>query len=306
MAELIKAVLIELSDKKLLKEVARLPVQFNPSSLHLVTSNRVTGGENAGQAVRQSLGTSGRTFTVTLEFDSSDEGEARDGGRDAKPVSVAGRIAWIECFLLPRSERHGKSPRLRFQWGEFLLDGIAESLDVTYTHFAADGTPLRATAALSMREQDERYALKTEERAKAAKWPLGDTRGEGAQADGGSRVAVALEGETAAELAVRVGLDPRAWRKLGADAGAGPTLPAGTEVAFHAGLDAGLGLGVRAGAAAGIASSTGLSMNRSAGVARQGSAVDRRAASFGRGIPLRARTETAALPTLRSTRGGRR
>lgn len=366
MAELIKAQLIELTDKKPYNPVDTLPVQFNPSSLHLVTSNRVTGGENAGQAVRQSLGTSGRTFTVTLEFDTADEGEVKGESKESAPVSVTQRIRWIERFLLPRKKGDSKPARLRFHWGEFLIDGIAESLDVTYTHFAANGTPLRASAVLNMREQDERYALKPDVRAEAAERPLGIAwrgarqsggssqpgenaqPGRGPQPGRGSRVAVALEGETAAELAARVGLDPRAWRGLGADMSTGLALPAGTEVAFQLGLDAGLGLGVRAGAAAGVASSASASLNArasaaaTAGIAatagasarasnstgagasagasvsvragatagasasRQVIAAYARAASFGKGIPLRARTDTAAPPSLRSTRGGKR
>ncbi len=64
---------------------------------------------------------------------------------------------------------------------------------------------------------------------------------------------LALEGEPAAEFATRMGLDPAAWRGLGADLGGSLELPAGAEVGFSASLSGSAGLGAAAGALAGAA-----------------------------------------------------
>jgi hypothetical protein len=76
------------------------------------------------------------------------------------------------------------------------------------------------------------------------------TPGSSAGAEG-AQVTTALGGESAAELAARVGLDPGAWRGLGADLGAGVGLQAGLEVGFSASLDVEAGVGVHVGVEAG-------------------------------------------------------
>ncbi len=51
-------------------------------------------------------------------------------------------------------EALGHPPRVLFQWGGFQFYGAVESLSVTYTMFLDDGTPVRATANIKMKEAE--------------------------------------------------------------------------------------------------------------------------------------------------------
>jgi hypothetical protein len=191
---------------------------------------------------------------------------------------VREKTAMVERFVLPRPGSRGDNtnqvrPKVRFDWGGLSVEGLVDSVSVDFDHFAADGTPLRAKVGLSIREQDRRYQF--------LQAGPGANRSGGAPAPGGlglgmvggaslglsagvslsagfsagvslgasAQVGLALGGETAAEFATRMGLDPGAWRGLGADLSGGLELAAGAEVGFTAGLAAGLGPGATAGAA---------------------------------------------------------
>ena len=156
MTELSKAFLQELDNQN---QPARgkqpVPVQFNPSSLRLQYANQSEGGRSAGRQARQHTGNSSVTLSVDLVFDTADEGST------AVPRSVLERTRQIEAFITPqaRSGRNQAPPRLRFQWGDVIVDGVLESLSVDIDHFAHNGTPLRAKASLSIKGQDaERQA----------------------------------------------------------------------------------------------------------------------------------------------------
>ncbi|MBX3744509.1 MAG: hypothetical protein KF833_04305 [Verrucomicrobiae bacterium] len=232
-----------------------IPVQFNPSSLRLQIANQVEGGATRGRQVRQYTGSSSTTLTVDLIFDTADEGTTDS------PVSVRERTLAVEQFLYPRGEGTQKQapPQLRFEWGDLVLEGVVESLNIDLDHFAANGVPLRAKVGFSFKEQDRRYELRT--------------AGDGANATGGApspgaatagavgsfsagfsaQVGLALGGESAAEFAARLGLDAAAWRGLsfGGSVGGSLSLQAGLEVGFSAGLSASAGVGIFAGAGAG-------------------------------------------------------
>lgn len=232
-----------------------IPVQFNPSSLRLQITNQVEGGATRGKQVRQYTGSSSTTLTVDLIFDTADEGTT------AAPVSVRSKTMAVEQFLYPQGEGTQKQapPRLRFTWGDLVLEGVVESLNIDLDHFAPSGVPLRAKVGFSFKEQDRRYE------AGAAGDGANDQGGApnsgeatagtpgSSGSEGAGQVAAAIGGESAAEFAARLGLDAAAWRGLsfGASLGGSLSLEAGLEVGFSAGLSASAGVGIFAGASAG-------------------------------------------------------
>jgi contractile injection system tube protein len=257
-----------------------LEVQFNPTTLKLALSNQIEGGDTQGRTTRQVIGANATVLSLELVFDTADE------GTDDAPRSVREKTGMVERFVLPRPGSQGENknqvpPKVRFQWGGLVVEGVVDSVSVDFDHFAADGTPLRAKVGLSIREQDRRYQFLA-----AGK---GANRNGGAPAPGGlglgavggaslgisagfsaglslgvsAQVGFALGGETAVDFAARMGLDPGAWRGLGADLSAGLELEAGAEVGFDLGLSAGLGLG----AAAGVAPAAGGSLEAAFGLA---------------------------------------
>ena len=241
-----------------------IEVQFNPASLKLDLANTVEGGDTRSQT-RQFLGKTSTTLTFDLHFDTADEGTS------AAPVSVRTRTAAIEKFVLPKAEGNAKQapPKARFAWDKLIIDGIIESLSIDFDLFAPNGTPLRAKMGVSMKEQDAKYqALKSgpgANQAIEASPPGSPGTGPGTTESGPTdRSADALDGESAADFAARMGLDPSAWRGIAAQLGAGSSLSlsAGVSIDFNSSLSAGAGIGF----SAGIEASADVSLGASFGL----------------------------------------
>ena len=287
MTELSKAFLQQLDNRNQpAPGKAAVPVQFNPSSLRLQYANQSEGGRSAGRQARQHTGNSSVTLSVDLVFDTADEGSSE------VPRSVLERTREIEVFITPQAVagRNQAPPRLRFQWGDVIVDGVLESLSVDIDHFAHTGTPLRAKASLSIKGQDaERQANQSGAGAHTAggapaQAGAGSGSGAGAGLPGAASpagaaagllggglggalarglgtalqglslvnsVGRALDGESLSLLAVRNGLPPEAWRALGAGVSDPTRLPAGTEVAIPKSASANAGAGSSQGVQAG-------------------------------------------------------
>lgn len=293
MSELVKATLQKIkADESATPIGDPIPVQFNPASLQLQITNNSSGGDTRGSQVRQHLGTSSTTLTLELVFDTADEGDTD------RPRSVREKTDLVQQFVMPEGQEQGKQapPKLSFQWGSLIVRGIVDSISINLDHFAADGTPLRAKVGLTIKEQDTRYqflqsgagANKQGANAAAPGQPTstqpgalgggiaagfsaGLSAGISASASFGAsaQFGVALGGESAAEFAARVGVDPAAWRGLATGSGSSSlSLEAGVEVGFSANLSASAGLGVSAGVGAGASASleTSFGLEVSAGV----------------------------------------
>ncbi len=288
--ELQKAMIAELDGDK---EKDSFPVQFNPTTLRLALTNQVEGGETQGKQVRQHIGASSTTLTLDLIFDTADEGTTQS------PRSVREKTKRLEKFLVAKGEgqQENAPPRIRFSWGDLIVEGVVESITIDFEHFAANGVPLRAKVPLSIRGQDREKEMKADDSRKGAPGPGGASAGLGASVGlGGSigiglgasvgigfgasvgvglsasvgvgfgasaSVGVALGGESAGEFAARVGVDPAAWRGLQIGGESSLSLSAGVEVGFDTNLSASAGLGVTVGIEAG----TKVSIEQSFGLA---------------------------------------
>jgi hypothetical protein len=260
MPELQKAYIVEItSDEKATEIPPRFPVQFNPTTLKLQISSNTASGPSGSQ-VRQATGSNTSTLTLELVFDTSDEGAT------GQPRSVREKTQQVERFVFPKSqgEKNQKPPKMRFQWGSFVIDGVVDSVNVDLDHFASDGTPLRAKVSLAIKEQNSKLIfLKAgpgaNQQGGAPKPGQASPGAPGSQGGAADRVATALGGESLPEFAVRVGLDPGAWRGLSTgisgELSGSLSLEAGVEVGFSAGLSASAGLGVTLGVEAGVSAS---------------------------------------------------
>lgn len=225
-------------------------VQFNPTSLRLTLTNKASGGTTSTNPVRQIVGPSESTLALDLIFDSADEGTS------SNPVSVRERTSRLELFLFPRNNEEHAPPRIRFEWGDMIIDGTVDSLTVDFDHFAANGKPLRAKVSLSIKGQDrarELQPIQPGARQGAPAPGAASNSGPGGGGNGASapNAVKALAGESAGELAARLGLDPAAWRGLELGGESSLSLSAGVEVGFSASLNASAGLGVSLGVEAG-------------------------------------------------------
>ena len=280
--ELQKAIIAELDGENVKDS---FPVQFNPTTLRLTLNNSVEGGQSHGRQVRQFIGPSSTTLNLDLIFDTADEGST------AKPRSVREKTKKLERFLFPKGAGQQKNapPRIRFAWGDLIVVGVVDSLTIDFDHFAANGAPLRAKVSLAIKGQDREQELKpikgnrkgapTPGRASAS--GVGGGAGGGGLGGGGlgggiglsasasagfgasagiglgasASVGVALDGESAADFAARVGVDPAAWRGLDLGGESSLSLSAGVEIGFDAGLSVSAGLGVTVGVEAGVSAS---------------------------------------------------
>ncbi len=238
MTTLVKAQLCEIAGDPGSAPVGEpIDVQFNPTTLRVAISNKTTGGNQAGSQAKQKPGTGEVSVTFDLYFDTSDEGTT-----DA-PVPVTRRTQIVEKFVRPRGNTPAQQspPRVQFKWGTFLVQGVMESANIDLDLFAADGTPLRAKVAVSIKGQDPSYRY--DPLPPAAPASSAGTSGLPAGAPGTvgnasapASVAEALPGESLPQLAARVGLDPSAWRALATGIGDPGSLSAGQEVTLPATL----------------------------------------------------------------------
>jgi hypothetical protein len=234
-----------------------LEVQFNPATLKLTLANQVDQQHTQGQQRRQFLGASSTTLAFDLVFDTAEEGTT------TAPVSVRGRTAMVERFLLPTQDKPSP-PKVRFQWNELRLDGVIEGLSIDFELFASDGTPLRAKMSVTIKEQNRKYQAAqlgpAARNARDATRPGGSGTGPGTTAGGGAltagaRTETALNGESAAQFAARVGLDPAAWRGVVGATDNPLAIGGGAELTFDASAGAGATLGVSVGVEIGAGAS---------------------------------------------------
>jgi hypothetical protein len=227
-----------------------LEVQFNPATLKLSLANQVDPQHTHGQQRRQFLGASSTSLAFDLVFDTAEEGTT------TAPVSVRTRTAMVERFLLPTQDKPSP-PRVRFEWNELRLDGVIESLSIDFDLFAYDGTPLRAKMSVTIKEQNRKYQAAqlgpAARSARDAPAPGGGGTGPGSSARtagglaAGARTEAALGGESAAQFAARVGLDPAVWRGIAGAVDNPLAIGGGVEVSFDPSLGTGGALGVSVG-----------------------------------------------------------
>ncbi len=253
-----------------------LLVQFNPQKLHLTYTTSNATNDGPGHQDVQNAGTGSATLALDLEFDTADEGTT-----DA-PISVRSKTNPFEQLILPDSgstEDKSKPPKIQFSWGDIILVGFMEGLNVDFDLFASNGYPLRAKLSFTIKSQDAKQELsKTGPGSNAAPPPgapglgavggvglglsasLGASAGVGLSAGVGigaslsagvsigGQTALAMGGESAAEFAARVGVDPRAWRAIAAGQVEGTlSIQAGAEISFDASFSSAAGMGVTPG-----------------------------------------------------------
>jgi hypothetical protein len=225
----------------------RVPLDFNPVNLQLTVQTQAKG---EGGAKVQHVSTSSAKLDMELVFDSTDSGQ-----------DVRQRTQALERFLVPAQ---GKTPpQVKFEWGAFTFEGVADSLKQTFDYFSRNGVPLRSTVGLSLAQSQYKFE------------PVANTRSASVDPTldlgGGSPAGVASAGgdpAAARGIAAANGLE-----SLRADAGAGLSVGGGVSIGAAAGFapsggagaGLGFGLGLNVGAGAGLNLGTGGSLSLGGG-----------------------------------------
>jgi len=189
-------------DKVVTDEKQHIEVQFNPSTLKVTLSNSLKadnkGGSGGSNNAAQFIEKSESSLSIELLFDTTIKWKAVEANSDVRIQTK--RLA--EQFMQPqdpKSKRPKAPKRCRFQWGRFQFTGMVSSYSETLDFFSPEGIPLRATLALTLKE--DRYQFDMDEKTQAA------TRAMPTFASGGNNI-------SAAQATQAAGGNPRDWRSL--------------------------------------------------------------------------------------------
>jgi hypothetical protein len=152
MPELEKAFLqVETGDK--------IPCLFNPSTIAVSRTNSWAANPMPGGDVSKLrfVGANSGSLTLELTFDTT---------ADGSPVSVhTGKLMKLMevDYSLPGADeasRNGRPPTVTFHWGDLhSFPAVVASVSLSFTYFSSSGTPLRATAALSLQQYEKSDAF---------------------------------------------------------------------------------------------------------------------------------------------------
>lgn len=268
---LTKAVLIPMNgDQPETDETQHIIVQFNPTSLRVTLSNTLkaenAGGETSNAA--QYIDKSESTLAVQLLFDTTVPGAVSGStgtpSNDTQRTQTQSRAsqadheantdvrlltkAIADVFMQPQNpeaERPSAPKRCRFQWGAFVFVGMVSSYNETLDYFSPEGVPLRATLALTLKE--DRYQFETDPNTTISE------RNQPTFAPGGEDVSAASATRAANKK-------PQQWRELALfngmenprlSAQSGLSIP-GVSLGASVGISANAGLGFRVGNSAAL------------------------------------------------------
>ncbi len=179
---------------------------FNPKEFTFAKSNSWGKGDepgaqkNAGEITFS--GGEAATLKLQLFFDTY---HLAKGGGKAEDVRNYTKGLWemmkIDPSLKDPKSKHGRPPFVKFFWGNTRsFDGVIESISQQFTMFMSDGTPVRATVDLSMKQKNDEDMLP---------WTNPTSGG-----IGGERMWTIKDGDTLARIAHLTLGDSSQWRKI--------------------------------------------------------------------------------------------
>lgn len=127
-------------------------VQFNPESLKVSFNNQNAGGDQRGGSATQFVAKGTTKLSFDLWFDVTAPAPDESGQNDVRKLTER-----VVKLMLPNTEMNNAPPGVRFQWGTFLFEGVMESVNETLEFFSEDGRPLRASASVSLSQQEIQF-----------------------------------------------------------------------------------------------------------------------------------------------------
>lgn len=180
-------------------------VQLNPQSLKVSFANQKSGGDQSGGSAIQYVGQGTTSLSFDLWFDVTVL--TQEGG--TPPDDVRKLTQDIVYFITPKQEDQQADnqyipPGVRFVWGTFLFEGVADSVNETLEFFSEDGRPLRASISLKLSKQEIQF-----------QFGEGSGAGGGPSTPGTQPQEPAREGDSVQQMASRAGR-PNDWKSIAA------------------------------------------------------------------------------------------
>ncbi len=173
-----------------------VPCMFNPTDYSFTKSNdwQEQKSEKQNVANLQFGGGSGATLKLVLFFDTYEAHGAFQAGADVRQYTNG-------IWNMMKVTTSGIPPTCRFQWGTFWsFEGVITSITQKFTLFDSDGTPLRSTLNIDLKQ------IKDDD-----VFPRQNPTSGGIQ---GEHVRTIREGETLAGIAYEEYGDPTVWRHI--------------------------------------------------------------------------------------------
>ena len=178
----------------------KVPCLFNPAQLQLTRENHWVGDPRPGRGVPRLryAGSSSGVLAVDLFFDTM-----HDGSDVTRHTGRLLQLMEIDPSLPGADETTGnvRPPTVTFHWGDLhSFTAVVAALELTFTYFSSAGTPLRARAALELRQYEPSRAFGPQNPTSGTPHP--------------HRVHRVQAGETLDRIAARHYGDPTRWRTL--------------------------------------------------------------------------------------------
>ena len=129
-------------------ERLKLEFLFNPTKYSITKANTWNPRENVGADVSplEFGGGQPKSLTIQLFFDTYEE------GKDVRDYTgILEKMMQIDESLRQGESDRGRPPYCRLRWGKvFSFICVIQRLRIEYTLFLPDGTPVRATADLTL------------------------------------------------------------------------------------------------------------------------------------------------------------
>lgn len=176
---------------------------FNPKEYSIAKASQWTKKQNASAIPNlQYGGGDSRKLSVDLFFDATD---AVDG--DVRGITEK-LFALLEANKQYKQEKKKRPPTVEFHWGRtWTFPAVIENLTVGYSLFRPDGTPIRASAKLSLTQVEKAVAKPSAGGAKKGQNPT--TRG---VAD--LRSHTVRDGDSLPSISFASYGDPTLWRTI--------------------------------------------------------------------------------------------
>lgn len=127
---------------------------FNPNEYTIAKTNAWQQQRSSGREVPELTFTGGQSRTLTMDL--FIDVYEKSGGDARKEVEKLWELARIDKSLTNQTTGQGRPPIVMLQWGgHWHFKAAITSLSVRFTLFRADGTPVRATASITMTEAED-------------------------------------------------------------------------------------------------------------------------------------------------------
>jgi Contractile injection system tube protein/LysM domain len=177
-----------------------LVCHFNPKEYTLTKANQWTKSKVGAKNMPPLEFSSGEPATLQLEL-LFDTFEQQKDVREVYTNALWDLMMVDQSLKPPGNDTKPWPPKVQFQWGSFLsFKAAVVNMTQKFTLFLADGTPVRATVNMTLKQTDDPNVRPGQNPTSGG--------------DGGAQVWTVGEGETLLGIAYKVYGTPNKWRRI--------------------------------------------------------------------------------------------